>query len=57
MSQGSSLNLSTMTFGENTKVVRNGTGRIIFGESRKIYRGIKARNLDGSVNYTEIQLM
>ena len=30
---------------------------VIFGETRKIYRGIKARNLDGSVNYTEIQLM
>lgn len=30
---------------------------VIFGETRKIYRGTKARNPDGSVNYTEIQLM
>ena len=29
----------------------------IFGETRKIFRGTKARNPDGSVNYTEIQLM
>ena len=29
----------------------------IFGEIRRIYRGTKARNPDGSVNYTEIQLM
>jgi hypothetical protein len=29
----------------------------IFGEPRRIFRGTKARNPDGSVNYTEIQLM
>ena len=29
----------------------------IFGETRRIHRGAKARNPDGSVNYTEIQLM
>ena len=36
--------------------IADGTAEI-FGETRKIYRGIKARNFDGSVNYTEIQLM
>lgn len=36
--------------------IADGTAEI-FGESRKIYRGTKARNPDGSVNYTEIQLM
>lgn len=37
-------------------VIAEGTA-VIFGETRKIYRGTKARNPDGSVNYTEIQLM
>ena len=37
-------------------VIADGTAEI-FGETRKIYRGTKARNPDGSVNYTEIQLM
>lgn len=30
---------------------------VIFGETRQIFKGTKARNPDGSVNYTEIQLM
>ena len=30
---------------------------VIFGEKRKIYRGTKARNPDGSVNYTQLDLM
>lgn len=30
---------------------------VIFGQTRKIFRGTKARNPDGSMNYTEIQLM
>ena len=34
VAEGKVLNLSTMTFGEDTKVVRSGSGRIIFGESR-----------------------
>ena len=29
---------------------------IIFGEKREIKKGIKARNLDGSVNYTRIEV-
>ena len=37
-------------------VIADGTAEI-FGEIRRIYRGTKARNPDGSVNYTEIQLM
>ena len=37
-------------------VIAEGTAEI-FGETRQIFRGRKARNLDGSVNYTEIQLM
>lgn len=34
------------------------TGGIIkvFGEERKIYEGTKARNLDGSVNYTRLDV-
>jgi hypothetical protein len=34
VAEGKVLNLSTMTFGEDTKVVRSGSGRIIFGKSR-----------------------
>ena len=30
---------------------------IIFGEIRKIYQGTKARNPDGTVNYTELEIM
>jgi hypothetical protein len=30
---------------------------IIFGESRQIAKGIKARNPDGSVNYIRLELM
>lgn len=30
---------------------------IIFGETRQIYKGTKARNPDGTVNYTELELM
>lgn len=37
-------------------VIADGTAEI-FGETRRIFRGTKARNPDGSVNYTEIQLM
>lgn len=29
----------------------------VFGEIRKIYQGTKARNPDGSVNYTELEIM
>lgn len=29
----------------------------IFGETRTVYRGAKARNPDGSVNYTQIEWM
>ena len=28
----------------------------VFGEKRQIYQGTKARNLDGTVNYTELEL-
>lgn len=30
---------------------------IIFGETRRIAQGTKTRNPDGSVNYTEVQLV
>lgn len=30
---------------------------IIFGEKRKISRGMKARNIDGTVNYTCLELI
>lgn len=30
---------------------------VIFGEQRKIARGTKARNLDGSVNYTRLDVI
>lgn len=29
----------------------------IFGETRDIYQGTKARNPDGTVNYTELEIM
>lgn len=29
----------------------------VFGETREIYQGMKARNPDGSVNYTELEIM
>lgn len=29
----------------------------IFGEKREIYQGTKARNLDGTVNYVELEIM
>lgn len=29
----------------------------VFGETRQIYQGTKARNPDGSVNYTELEIM
>jgi len=29
---------------------------VVFGETRKIYKGTKARNPDGSVNYTLLEL-
>lgn len=29
----------------------------IFGETRRIYQGTKARNPDGTVNYVELELM
>lgn len=29
----------------------------IFGETRSIYQGTKARNPDGSVNYTELEVI
>lgn len=29
----------------------------IFGETRTIYQGTKARNPDGTVNYTELEIM
>ncbi|MBP3543582.1 MAG: hypothetical protein J6J86_05095, partial [Lachnospiraceae bacterium] len=29
----------------------------VFGQKRRIYEGIKARNPDGTVNYTEIRVM
>lgn len=36
--------------------IADGTAEL-FGETRKIYRGTKARNPDGSVNYTQLDLM
>lgn len=30
---------------------------IVFGETRLIYQGTKARNPNGSVNYTELEIM
>ena len=30
---------------------------IVFGQKRQIYRGTKARNPNGTVNYTELELM
>lgn len=30
---------------------------VIFGETRQIYQGTKARNPDGTVNYTELEIM
>ena len=30
---------------------------VIFGETRKIAKGTKARNLDGSVNYTRLEVI
>lgn len=30
---------------------------VIFGETRKIAKGTKARNLDGSVNYTRLDVI
>lgn len=30
---------------------------VIFGETRRIYQGTKARNPDGSVNYTMLEVM
>ena len=29
----------------------------VFGETRSIYQGSKARNPDGTVNYTELEIM
>lgn len=29
----------------------------VFGETRSIYQGIKARNPDGTVNFTELEIM
>lgn len=29
----------------------------VFGNKRRIYEGVKARNPDGTVNYTEIRVM
>lgn len=29
----------------------------VFGETREIYQGTKARNPDGTVNYTELEIM
>lgn len=29
----------------------------VFGETRKIYQGSKCRNLDGTVNYTLLEMM
>lgn len=29
----------------------------VFGEKRSIYQGTKARNPDGTVNYTELEIM
>ena len=37
-------------------VISGGTATIM-GSSRRIFAGIKARNPDGSVNYTEVQLI
>lgn len=34
------------------------SGKItVFGETRNIYQGTKARNPDGTVNYTELEIM
>lgn len=40
-------NISSISGGEVT----------IFGEKRKIYKGTKARNPDGTVNYIELEIM
>ena len=29
----------------------------VYGETRRIYQGTKARNPDGTVNYTELEIM
>ena len=29
----------------------------VFGQTRRIYQGTKARNPDGTVNYTELEIM
>lgn len=40
----------------NLSVIYGGTVTI-FGEKRQIYQGTKARNPDGTVNYTELEIM
>ncbi len=37
--------------------VISGGSAVIFGTKRRIEQGIKARNPDGTVNYTEVQLV
>ncbi len=37
--------------------VITGGSIMVFGNKRRIYEGIKARNPDGTVNYTEIWVM
>lgn len=37
-------------------VISGGTV-VVYGEKRQIFQGIKARNPDGTVNYTELKLV
>lgn len=37
--------------------VISGGSAVVFGVERRIYQGTKARNPDGSVNYTEVLLL
>ena len=37
-------------------VISGGTA-VVFGKERRIYQGTKGRNPDGSVNFTEVQLV
>lgn len=39
-----------------TPFISSGTVNV-FGEEKTIFRGIKARNLDGTVNYTKLELV
>lgn len=40
----------------NLKVISSGK-ITVFGETRSIFQGTKARNPDGTINYTELEIM